>query len=290
MIYRNKQNIISTTKPSKNLELILKQNNYLTYTDDNKVTWTLNFNTAEDINEFVTILSEKCKCQVKKNVVTQQTKTVKSNEDIKSVMSDETDTKSDMFHNCSTNIESESLSTQSHQNKSKDTEQSMISSLHHIQKPIDSDTSDSSEAVLTKKADILSRVAKMGKKLIDNQSSEVISDSSDFDDFSKTSTKNEPSQKVTNKKGKVLKHSVQTSNEKAISHSVDGQTSRINYSSSSFQNKVIVPFNQENSTMISTEISTDQLNMLLLGTYAFIIDFHCSFSQMLLGRCLKNLK
>lgn len=262
MLYKNRENILSLTKPSSSLIITIKRNNYISYADDKQVIWTLNFNSESDINEFVDILKEKCKCQINREKC--EMKSSKESINAKSETSEETnsDTKSDCYQNCNTNIEAEpSVSSQnksigdSNEKSFKSDEKSRVSGVSSVPKNIDSDTSDSSEAVLSKKADILNRVAKMGKKIFEKETGDV-TDSSDFDELSKSRSEHKL------KKGKSSKHSF---SERNVNHPVEVAHNPLNSSDESVT-KIMVPY-QEKKTMISTAISSDQLNMFFIGTF-----------------------
>lgn len=128
LLYKHKNDIISSSKLSNQFQFIVQKDNYATFSDDQSQKWTVHFNCDQDLHNFAEAFESR------------GAKVVKA--------TDKTDSKINL--------------------KTSDTD-----SPKHDSDPNPSDTSENNV-----KANILSRMAKMGQKLLPNNS---ISDGTDSD-------------------------------------------------------------------------------------------------------------
>lgn len=143
LLYKQKNDIISTSKVYNIFQFIMQKDNYASFCDDQKHNWTVRFNSESDMNEFVRALESK------------GVKIINNIKKVEKVKAKEIDVqKIDLF------------------------KETTVTDNPEASKHIDSDNqSDSSSS--NAKANILSRMAKMGQRILLPNTS--ISDGTDSD-------------------------------------------------------------------------------------------------------------
>lgn len=211
LIYKQKNNIISTTNITPAFAFIKQKNNYITINDDKKHTWTIHFHNETDLNEFSKVMSDKCMCKVvleEQNKPKEQKKPTEKpaktentqSQNTTSVECTKTDDKKLLREKpkispktipLEPNLKVEDKPEEEEKPENKATETNVAScprrTVGEGECPQRNDSDTDSSGTQQNKADILSRVAKMGKKIIKPQAA---SDSSDIDEANKQDLKN----------------------------------------------------------------------------------------------------
>lgn len=250
--------------------MFVKQNNYLTFNDDKNIGWALHFQSEQDLTEYVSSLSSKCKCKITTETENNHEKTLTDQPDNKGQnMSTKNETEQTLKKNANENadpaknniLHSKAVEEEKQENI---TNKNRVAELSHsisqnLEKNVDSDASDSSEA--TKKADILHRVAKMGKKLLGKEETET--DTSDADE--KNNIQGDTKQKSLKATPNVssLERNEGRSVEVSKHSSLNQKQSRSDEQSTT---QIVVAYQANN--MVPSCLSSEQLSMLLLENKA----------------------
>lgn len=165
LIYKQKNNIISISTVTSEFEFTLKKSNYCSFVDDQKRVWTVHFHNENDINDFAKMLTQKTGCKILTDISKQNNTTTNLHHEANTEKIHPNENKENTSNSCSV------LFMKDDENNKKTNE----CTSSDLSKTIFTDESEqlcSSKATIEQssasKATILSRVAKMGQKILNH--------------------------------------------------------------------------------------------------------------------------
>lgn len=145
LIYKQKTNILSSTKINPAFEFCLQKNNYALINDDKKVKWAIQFHNDRDIDDFAKTLSQKCLCQITRKEFLTISK--------------------ELTLPIETTNETGPIVVENNHTAGSETKDGN-ESIDNADGAMITGNDFANEQIALKKASILSKVAKMGKKII----------------------------------------------------------------------------------------------------------------------------